>query len=108
MFVDEELADLAWVYASVQVLKVGARSDGWHTDGGASLLHAGLTVFGKRALEARVRRSDLFRESRSRKKDAYPGPAELFELVNDETAKHLAQVLFFLPVLSEVLAESAD
>ena len=53
-------------------------------------------------------RSDLFRESRSRRKDAIPGPAELFELVNDETAKHLAQVPFFLPVLSEVLADSAD
>ena len=50
-------------------------------------------------------RSDLFRESRSRRKDAYPGPAELFELVNDETAKHLAEVPFYLPDLSEVLAE---
>ena len=45
-FVDEELSDNAFAYASVQVCKVGEREDGWHTDGGASLLHAGLTISG--------------------------------------------------------------
>ena len=39
-FVDEDFADNTFVYASVQLMKVGAREDGWHTDGGASLLHA--------------------------------------------------------------------
>ena len=154
VFVDEELADLAWVYASVQVLKVGARSDGWHTDGGASLLHAGLTVFGKRALEVELAgqqscislpqqpgsfyignlcalnhnachiedspgclgegpdraqiavmfRTDVFRDSRAR--GVFRG--SLYQVVNNETAKHLAEVPFYLPDLSEVLAESAD
>ena len=62
---------------------------------------------GPRADRGDVPERSLSRESLA-EKDAYPGLAELFEFVNDETAKHLAQVLFFLPVLSEVLAESAD
>ena len=28
----------------------GEREDGWHTDGGASLLHVGLTIYGSRTL----------------------------------------------------------
>ena len=153
-FLDEDFADNALVYASAQILKVGARDDGWHTDGGASLLHAGLTLFGSRFLdvdvgEGRERcisllqepgsfyignlcaldhdarhvenpagcwgdgpdrlqiavmfRSDVFRESRFRRK---PGESELFDVVNEVTATHLAEKPFFLPVLSEVLEES--
>ena len=49
-FLEEDLADNAFVYASVQFLRVGERQDGWHTDGGASLLHGALTVFGSRTL----------------------------------------------------------
>ena len=49
-FMDEDFADNAFVYASVQLLKIGERADGWHTDGGASLLHAAVTVFGSRTL----------------------------------------------------------
>ena len=52
---DEDLSDNAFAYASVQVLKVGEREDGWHTDGGASLLHAGLTIFGSRQLLVKVK-----------------------------------------------------
>ena len=36
------------------MLSVAEREDGWHTDGGASLLHAGLTVFGTRKLLVRM------------------------------------------------------
>ena len=54
-FTDEDLSDNAFAYASVQVLKVGEREDGWHTDGGASLLHAGLTIFGSRQLLVKVK-----------------------------------------------------
>ena len=54
-FMDEDLSDNAFAYASVQVLKVGKREDGWHTDGGASLLHAGLTIFGSRQLLVKVK-----------------------------------------------------
>ena len=54
-FMDEDLSDNAFAYASVQVLKVGEREDGWHTDGGASLLHAGLTIFGSRQLLVKVK-----------------------------------------------------
>lgn len=43
-FTDEDMADNAFVYVSVQVMKVGEREDGWHTDGGASLLHIGLVI----------------------------------------------------------------
>ena len=54
-FMDEDLSDNAFAYASLQVLKVGEREDGWHTDGGASLLHAGLTIFGSRQLLVKVK-----------------------------------------------------
>ena len=47
--------DNAFVYASVQVLREGEREDGWHTDGGASLLHAGMTIFGSRHLQVRFK-----------------------------------------------------
>ena len=54
-FMDEDVLDNAFAYASVQVFKVGAREDAWHTDGGASLLHAGLTMFGSRQLHVRLK-----------------------------------------------------
>ena len=57
-FVDEDFADNAFVYASIQLMKVGAREDGWHTDGGASLLHASLTLFGSRAVEMKAGNPD--------------------------------------------------
>ena len=47
---EEELPDNAFAYASLQICQIGERQDGWHTDGGASLLHAGLTIFGSRTL----------------------------------------------------------
>ena len=50
VFMEEDFADNALVYASVQLLKIGARQDGWHTDGGTSLLHAAVTLFGTRTL----------------------------------------------------------
>ena len=49
-FLEEDLADNAFVYVSVQSLRVGEPQDDWHTDGGTSLLHGGLTVFGSRTL----------------------------------------------------------
>ena len=51
-------------------------------------------------------RSDVFRGARARKINAMPGPAELFSVVNTETAKHLADHSFRLPDLAAVLAES--
>ena len=47
-FLEEDFVDNAFVDASVQFLRVAEREDGWHIDGGASLLHGGLTVFGSR------------------------------------------------------------
>ena len=138
---------------------MGVLEAGWHTDGGASLLHAGLTIFGSRqlrvmgkgengfisiaqppgsfcvgdlcALEHNVAhgasapgslgdgampqskqvqiavmlRSDLFRQARGRNKDSRLGPPELFRIVNNETARHLAEVPFPMPELADVLAE---
>ena len=55
VFMTESFADNALAHATVQVLEAGtARSDGWHSDGGCSLLHAGLTLFGTRTLEVQV------------------------------------------------------
>ncbi len=52
-FMQEDFADNAFVYATVQLMKIGGREDGWHTDGGASLLHAAVTVFGSRTLQVK-------------------------------------------------------
>ena len=157
VFMEEDLADNAFVYASPQVMAIGEREDGWHTDGGTSLLHGALTLFGSRnllvkredadcislpqrpgsfyvgnmcALEHNVAhdesavgcygqgpsseqvkiavmlRSDVFRGARARKINAVPGPGELFRIVNNETARHLAEQPFHLPDLAAVIAES--
>ena len=155
-FIDEDLRDNALVYASVQVMKVGVREDGWHTDGGASLLHAGVTIYGSRRLQVRLGhdgscislpqqpgsfyvgnvcaiehnvehveaapgtwgaappesqlqvavmlRSDLFRQNRARRINACPGPRELFRVVNDVFARHLAEVPFPMPNMTAVMA----
>ena len=157
-FMDEEMSDNSFVYASVQVMKVGERIDGWHTDGGASLLHAGLTIFGSRDLSVKAGsaegdlrlpqgpgsfyvgnlcalehnvihsasapgslgpeenpeeqveiavmvRSDYFRKARARRINACPGPKKLFRVVNEVTARHLAEVPFPLPDLAAVVRE---
>ena len=65
----EDMADNALVYASVQVMKVGERQGQWHTDGGTSLLHAGLTIFGSRVLD--VDQRDLGRISRVQKPGSF-------------------------------------
>ena len=51
---EEHFADNAFAYVSLQLMEPGARDDGWHTDGGCSLLHAAVTLFGTRSLEVRV------------------------------------------------------
>lgn len=50
----EDFADNAFAYASIQLMKPGVRNDGWHTDGGCSLLHASVTIFGTRSVELKV------------------------------------------------------
>jgi len=160
-FMEEDLADNAFVYASVQFMKIGKRKDGWHTDGGASLLHASLTLFGSRSVLVKVEkeggseticlpqrpgsfyvgnmcamehnvahgsqtegsfgngpqekrsqvavmlRTDVFRQARARTLNSTPGPVELYRIVNDETARHLAEKPLHLPDLAAVMAESA-
>ena len=51
---EEDFADNAFAYASSQIMQPGARNDGWHTDGGTSLLHASLTLAGTRSVEVKV------------------------------------------------------
>ena len=50
----EDFADNAFAYASIQLMQPGVRDDGWHTDGGCSLLHASVTLFGTRSVEVKV------------------------------------------------------
>ncbi len=50
----EHFADNAFAYASIQLMQPGARDDGWHTDGGCSLLHAAVTIFGTRSVQVRI------------------------------------------------------
>ena len=47
-------SDTALTYGVIQVMKAGERYDPEHFDGGASLLHAGLTIFGTRHVEVKV------------------------------------------------------
>ena len=50
-FMKNCFADKAFAYATVQVMRSSDRRDPKHFDGGASLLHMGLTVFGRRFVE---------------------------------------------------------
>ena len=50
----EDFADNAFAYVSIQLMQPSAREDGWHTDGGCSLLHASVTLFGTRSVEVKV------------------------------------------------------
>ena len=61
---------------------------------------------GKQVQIAVMLRSDVFRESRSRTINSTPGPVEVFNIVNRETALHLSEQPLYLPDLGEVLAES--
>ena len=47
---EEDFADNAFTYISIQLMRIGKREDGWHIDGGTSLLHAALTLFGHREM----------------------------------------------------------
>ena len=53
-------------------------------------------------------RADVCRAARPRTTHATPGPAELLELVNSATARHLAEHPFYLPDLDAVIAESQE
>ena len=61
--------------------------------------------YGSRRLQIAVMlRSDVSRNARARKINAIPGPAELFHIVNRETAKHLAEQPLHLPDLAAVIS----
>ena len=47
-------SDTAFTYGVLQVMKPSERYGPEHFDGGASLLHGGLTIFGSRHLECKV------------------------------------------------------
>ncbi len=158
----EDFADNPFAYASIQLMQLGARDDGWHTDGGCSMevrvthqpqvtLHqkprsfyvgnlctlkynvrhreeckdtfdgAAVTAKGdaedlapagtpegdQRLQIAVMIRSDVFRGAKARAINPTPRPEELFHVVNDVVARHLAAVPVALPDLTDVLAEVA-
>ena len=51
-------------------------------------------------------RTDVFRDARARRKNAVPGPKDLFDIVNKEAARHLVEVPFVLPDLAAIAAEN--
>ena len=53
-------------------------------------------------------RTDVFRGVRARSINSTPWPAELYYVVTEETAKHLAEQPFKLPDLAAVAAEAAS
>jgi hypothetical protein len=57
-FMEEDFEDNAFVYVSVALLKICEREEGWHSDGGDSLLQAAVTVFGSRTLQVETMRHD--------------------------------------------------
>ena len=50
-FTRDSFTDNALVYAIIQAMKAGQRRDPKHFDGGCSILHLGLTIFGLRMLQ---------------------------------------------------------
>ena len=48
--VEECFSETTFAYTTIQIMKTGARFDPKHFDGGASLLHGGVTIFGSRML----------------------------------------------------------
>ena len=63
VFMQEDRADNAFVCASVEFLTIGEREDGWHTDCGASQLHAAVTVFGSRTVLVKLDQPSLLPRS---------------------------------------------
>ena len=63
VFMQEDRADNAFVCASVEFLTIGEREDGWHTDCGASQLHAAVTVFGSRTVLVKLDQPPLLPRS---------------------------------------------
>ena len=49
-FLSTSFVDTALCYASIQIMRCQPRHDPEHFDGGASLLHGGLTVYGRRVV----------------------------------------------------------
>ena len=47
-FLSECFSETAFAYATIQIMEPGKRFDPKHFDGGASLLHMGITIFGDR------------------------------------------------------------
>eukprot|EP00973_Karenia_brevis_P044855 6213354-Karenia_brevis.AAC.1 len=50
-FFDTCFTDTAFCYGILQAMRPGQRRDPKHSDGGCSLLHLGLTVFGRRSVD---------------------------------------------------------
>ena len=75
-------SDTALTYGVIQVMKAGPRYDPEHFDGGASLLHAGLTIFGTRHVEVKVA------ESAADNWDVLPQSAGSFYMGNLCAARH--------------------
>ena len=75
-------SDTALTYGVIQVMKAGPRYDPEHFDGGASLLQAGLTIFGSHHVEAFVA------ESAADKWDVLPQSAGSFYMGNMCVAWH--------------------
>jgi len=53
-------------------------------------------------------RTDVFRYARARKINSTPGPKELVDIVNIETARHIAEWSLYLPDLNDVIAEARE
>ena len=75
-------SNTALTYGVIQVMKAGPRYDPEHVDGGASLLHAGLAIFGTRHVEVKVA------ESAADKWDVLPQSAGSFYMGNMCAAWH--------------------
>ena len=156
-FLSHCFSDTAFAYSTIQVMKLGQREDGKHYDGGASLLHMGITIFGSRNLEcwhgdgtshtlqqspgsiyvgnmcavehqvahvddasdlhcspadpmqgvkiAVMIRSDVFSQSRARRMSGKPTPTDVFDIVNNVIAQHLASEPITLPSFTQVAGE---
>ena len=75
-FLKDSLTDVAFVYSVIQIVRdQPARRDPRHVDGGASLLHLGLTINGKRSLQM------WFKDSSTQVLEQQPGSIYIANLV---------------------------
>ena len=74
-FLKDDMMKTTFCYAYIQVMRAGQRRDPPHYDGGASWLHMGLTIFGRRKVHWNLQKQDSANGNFSNTADSPPRPS---------------------------------